>query len=113
MAASPLPGPVRELGALLFVQIGDLDEKIAELERGLRECAVPRIALSPGCIRVIGLPRRAHTDGIGSEAPQLQSDPRLSCRDPLNEYARRMCYDSSRLNRTVFISEIYFDSNHV
>ena len=38
-ADSPLPGPVRELGALLFVQIGDLDEKIAELERDLRERA--------------------------------------------------------------------------
>ena len=38
-ADSPLPGPVRELGALLFVQIGDLDEKIAELERDVRERA--------------------------------------------------------------------------
>ena len=38
-ADSPLPGSVRELGALLFVQIGDLNEKIAELERDLRERA--------------------------------------------------------------------------
>ena len=38
-ADSPLPGSVRELGALLFVQIGDLDEKIAELERDLGERA--------------------------------------------------------------------------
>ena len=38
-ADSPLPGPVRELGALLFVQIAGLDEKIAELERDLRERA--------------------------------------------------------------------------
>ena len=37
------------------------------------------------------LPRRAHTahtEGIGSEAPHLQSDLQLSCRDPLNEYRR-------------------------
>ena len=52
----------------------------------LFDAAVPGIRLPPGCIRVIGLPRRAHTEGIGSEAPHLQSDPRLSCRDPLNEY---------------------------
>lgn len=52
----------------------------------LLDAAVPRIPLPPGCIRVIGLPRRAHTEGIGSEAPHLQSDPQLSCRDPLNEY---------------------------
>ena len=38
-ADSGLPGPVRELGALLFVQIAELDEKIAELEEELRERA--------------------------------------------------------------------------
>ena len=52
----------------------------------LFDTAVPRTPLPPGCIRVIGPPRRAHTEGIGSEAPHLQSEPRLSCRDPLNEY---------------------------
>ena len=51
----------------------------------LFDTAVPRVRLPPGCIRVIGLPRRAHTEGIGSEAPHLQSDPRLSCRDPLTK----------------------------
>ncbi len=38
-ADSGLPGPVRELGALLFVQIAELDEKIAELEQEMRERA--------------------------------------------------------------------------
>ena len=38
-ADSGLPDPVRELGALLFVQIAELDEKIAELERNLHERA--------------------------------------------------------------------------
>ena len=38
-ADSKLPGPVRELGALLFVQVAELDEKIAELEKELRERA--------------------------------------------------------------------------
>ena len=38
-ADSGLPGPVRELGALLFVQLAELDEKIAELEQELRERA--------------------------------------------------------------------------
>ena len=38
-AESGLPGPVRELGALLFVQIAELDEKIAELGQELRERA--------------------------------------------------------------------------
>ena len=38
-AHSELPDPVRELGALLFVQIAELDKKIAELERDLRERA--------------------------------------------------------------------------
>ena len=38
-ADSGLPGPVRELGALLLVQIADLDERIAELEEDLREQA--------------------------------------------------------------------------
>ncbi len=38
-ADSELPDPVRELGALLFVQIAELDKKIAELERDLRERA--------------------------------------------------------------------------
>ena len=38
-ADSRLPDPVRELGALLFVQIAELDEKIAELERNLHERA--------------------------------------------------------------------------
>ena len=52
----------------------------------LFDAAVPRIPLLPGYIRVIGLPQRSHTDGISLEAPHLQSDPRLSCRDPLNEY---------------------------
>ena len=31
--------PVRELGALLFVQVADLDEKIAEFDKELRERA--------------------------------------------------------------------------
>ena len=35
-ADSGLPGPVRELGALLFVQVADLDEKIAEFDKELR-----------------------------------------------------------------------------
>ena len=35
-ADSGLPSPVRELGALLFVQIAEFDEKIAELEKELR-----------------------------------------------------------------------------
>ena len=34
-----LPGPVRELGAPLFVQVTELDEKLAELEKELRERA--------------------------------------------------------------------------
>ena len=38
-ADSGLPSPVRELGALLFVQIAEFDEKIAELEKELRERA--------------------------------------------------------------------------
>ncbi len=38
-ADSGLPGPVRDLGALLFVQLSELDEKIAELEQELRERA--------------------------------------------------------------------------
>ncbi len=38
-ADSGLPGPVRELGALLLVQIAELDEKIAELDQELRERA--------------------------------------------------------------------------
>ena len=38
-ADSGLPSPVRELGALLFVQIAEFDEKIAELEQELRERA--------------------------------------------------------------------------
>ena len=38
-ADSGLPGPVRDLGALLFVQLAELDEKIAELEQELRERA--------------------------------------------------------------------------
>ena len=36
---SGLPDPVRELGALLLVQVADLDEKIAELDSDLREQA--------------------------------------------------------------------------
>ena len=39
-ADSGLPNPVRELGALLLVQVADLDEKIAELEKELRERAL-------------------------------------------------------------------------
>ena len=35
-ADSGLPGPVRELGALLLVQVAELDEKIVELEKELR-----------------------------------------------------------------------------
>ena len=38
-AESGLPGPVRELGALLFVQLAELDEKIGDLEQELRERA--------------------------------------------------------------------------
>ena len=38
-ADSGLPGPVRDLGALLFVQLAELEEKIAELEQELRERA--------------------------------------------------------------------------
>ena len=38
-ADSGLPCPIRGLGALLFVQLAELDEKIAELERELRERA--------------------------------------------------------------------------
>ena len=36
-ADSGLPDPVRELGALLLVQVADLDEKIAELDTDLRK----------------------------------------------------------------------------
>ena len=63
--------------------------------------AVPRIPLPPGCIRVIGLPRRAHTEGIGSEAPHLQSDPRLSCRDPRNKYV-----DSTLSKGAILVIEV-------
>ena len=38
-ADSGLPDPVRELGALLLVQVAELDEKIAELEKELCERA--------------------------------------------------------------------------
>ena len=38
-ADSGLPDPVRELGALLLVQVADLDEKIAELDSDLRQQA--------------------------------------------------------------------------
>ena len=38
-AEFPFPGAVRELGALLFVQIAEPNEKIAELEKDLRERA--------------------------------------------------------------------------
>ena len=38
-ADSGLPDAVRELGALLLVQVADLDEKIAELDRDLRRQA--------------------------------------------------------------------------
>ena len=38
-ADSGLPGQVRELGALLLVQVADLDERIGELEEDLREQA--------------------------------------------------------------------------
>ena len=37
--SSGLPGPVRELGALLLDRIADLDTKIAGLEREIRTCA--------------------------------------------------------------------------
>ena len=38
-ADSGLPDPVRELGALLLVQVADFDEKIAELDSDLRQQA--------------------------------------------------------------------------
>ena len=38
-ADSRLPEPVRELGALLLVQVSDVDEKIGELDNDLREQA--------------------------------------------------------------------------
>jgi transposase len=38
-ADSGLPEPVRELGALMLVQVADLDEKIAELDSDLRQQA--------------------------------------------------------------------------
>ena len=38
-ADSGLPEPVRELGALLLVQVADLDEKIGELDNDLRQQA--------------------------------------------------------------------------
>ena len=65
------------------------------------DTAVPRVRLPPGSIRVIGLPRCAHTEGIGSEAPHLQSDRRLSCRDPLT--AKRI---PSRIRDPLFRADV-------
>ena len=51
-ADSGLPGPVRELGALLFVQIAELDAKIADLEQELRE----RVREDEQTVRLMSVP---------------------------------------------------------
>ena len=56
------------------------------LELALARRVDARVRNGAAGIRLIGLPGRSHTEGIDSEALHLQSDPRLSRRDPLNEY---------------------------
>ncbi len=51
-ADSGLPSPVRELGALLFVQIAELDEKIADLKQELRE----RVREDEQTVRLMSIP---------------------------------------------------------
>ena len=51
-AESGLPGPVRELGALLVVQIAELNEKIAGLERDMRE----RVREDERTVRLMSIP---------------------------------------------------------
>ena len=70
-AASGLPDPVRELGALLLVQIADLDEKIGELDNDLRQQAredeqTKRLMSVPGIGSVCAM-------AIQAFAPPMQS----------------------------------------
>ena len=66
-ADSGLPDPVRELGALLFVQIAELDKKIAELERDLRE----RAREDEQTVRLMSVPgnRCSTSSGFGVPLP--------------------------------------------
>ncbi len=70
-ADSGLPGPVRELGALLFVQIAELDEKIADLEQELRE----RAREDEQTVRLMGIPGIGPLTAMAIQAfaPPLES----------------------------------------
>ena len=96
-ADSGLPGPVRELGALLFVQIAELDEKIAELEQEMRErardgdpglrAAAGELPARPGLLGLAGLGSPPELDRREAEARQDIEDG--SARSPAAVGRRR------------------------
>ena len=69
-ADSGLPEPVRELGALMLVQVADLDEKIAELDSDLRRAGARRRASGAA---------DDHVPGIGTR--ERDGDPGLRAAD--------------------------------